>query len=374
MAKDHPLIGTIDGENALSSSISLKLAARAMCFASVAALCLPQSATSQIKDDTLDSLSDALAIPVTVDNFVRAATEAEFEKYLSLAGGLNQFFHFFEPTPIDNQPTIRMNRDTLYSAAVVDISEGATLTLPDVGDRYMTTMIVNQDHYTEEVLSGGGTFTLDMDTFGTPYVIVFMRILVNASDPEDVAAVNDIQRAFTIDAGAANAFVPSNYDQDSLRDMISTILLLGPFTPDSTRMFGPRDEVDGVRHFIGTAAGWAGLPEKEAFYLSIDPGLPVAEYRIDVPADVPVDAFWSLSLYNANGFFEKNPLGAYNVNSVNGERNEDGGMTIHLGGCDDGRINCLPVMEGWNYTIRLYQPSSEVIDGTWTFPEAQLLE
>jgi hypothetical protein len=77
---------------------------------------------------------------VDIDNFVRAATDLEFGKYVAMAGGVNRLFHFREPIPIDNQPTIRMNRDTLYSAVVVDISEGATLTLSEVGERYMSAM------------------------------------------------------------------------------------------------------------------------------------------------------------------------------------------------------------------------------------------
>lgn len=344
------------------------------CIASLAALSAPQSAVSQEMDDTFDSLADAQSIPVTIDNFVQAATDAEFETYQALTGGVNRFFHFLEPTPIELQPTVRMNRDTLNSAALVDISEGATLVLPDVGGRYMTAMIVNQDHYIERVFSGGGRFELDMETFGTPYVLVFMRTLVDASDPEDVAAVNEIQKAFSIDAASSKPLVPKNYDQDGLANMISTILLLGAFTPDSTAMFGPQGKVDPVRHFIGTAGGFGGLPEEEAFYVNVDPGLPVDEYQIEVPADVPAGAFWSVSLYNANGFFEKNALGAYSVNSVSGQRNDDGSLTIHLGGCADGRVNCLPLMEGWNYTTRLYRPGPEVIDGSWTFPEATLLK
>ena len=333
-----------------------------------------QPAKAQLKDETLESLSDKQTIPVNIDNFVQAATDAEFAQYVALAGGVNRFFHFLTPTPIEKQPTIRMNRDTLYSTAVIDISEGATLVMPEAGDRYMTAMVVNQDHYIEEVFSGGGEFKLDMETHGTPYVLVFMRVLVDASDPEDVAAVNELQKAFEINAASDKPFVPGNYDQDTLRDMISTILLLGRFTPDSTRMFGPRGAPDGVRHFIGTAGGWGGLPEEEAFYLHIEPGLPVDTYRIDVPANVPVDAFWSISLYNASGFFEKNDLGAYTVNSVDGTYEDDGSMTLHLGGCDDGRVNCLPIMEDWNYMIRLYRPRPEVIDGTWTFPEAQVIQ
>ena len=74
---------------------------------------------------------------------------------------------------------------------------------------------------------------------------------------------------------------------------------------------------------------------------------------------------------NARGFFEPNDRNAYNVNSVTGTRNDDGSMTVHLGGCGDDRVNCLPIMEGWNYTVRMYRPGAEILDGSWTFPKAQ---
>jgi len=328
------------------------------------------SAGAQSSVDKPGAIADRREVKINVDNFVRAATDIEFDKYLSLAGGVNKFYHFREPTPIDNQPTIRMNRDTLYSAAVVDISEGATLTLPDVGERYMTAMVVNQDHYINEVFSGGGTYTLDMDSFGTPYVTVFMRTLVDAADPEDVAAVNAIQDQMAIEAASSKPFIPPNYDEDSFEAMVSALLTLSPFVPDSFRMFGSKGEVGPIRHLLGTAGGWGGLPESEAFYLNVDPGLPPGEYRIEVPADVPVGAFWSISLYNAKGFFEPNDRNAYNVNSLTGARNDDGSMTVHLGGCEDERVNCLPIMEGWNYSVRMYRPSAEILDGSWTFPKA----
>lgn len=332
-----------------------------------------QAASAQEMDTTVDSLSDSREIPITIDNFIRAATDLELGKYVSLAGGVNRFFHFREPTPVDDQPTIRMNRDTLYSTAVIDISEGATLTLPNADGRYMTAMVLNQDHYIEEVIHGGGTYALDVETFGTPYVVVFMRVLVDAADPSDVAAVNALQDQMLVEAGSARPFILPNYDEASFEGLLKSILALGPYVPDSSHMFGARDQVQAVRHLIGTAGGWGGLPEHEAYYVGVEPNLPVAEYRIDVPAEVPVGAFWSVSLYNARGFFQPNAQDAYNVNSVTGARNGDGSMTIHLGGCLDGRVNCLPIMEGWNYTVRMYQPGPEVLDGTWSFPPARLL-
>ena len=350
---------------------SIGFSGTAGCIVSLALLSLPYGAAAQQSDNALDSGSNAEAVPVNIDNFVRAATNIELSKYVELGGGVNQFFHFTEPTDVNAQPTIRMNRDTLYSSVVIDISEGATLTLPDPGDRYMTTMIVNQDHYINEVFFGGGTFTLDMETFDTPYVVAFVRILVDASDPEDVAIVNEIQDQMVVEAGSDTPFTPPVYDEDSFRALLGTILAFTPFVPDSTRMFGSKDHVDGVRHLIGTAAGWGGLPENEAYYLGIEPGLEVGAHKIEVPAEVPVEAFWSISAYNADGFFEPNEKGVYNINSVSGARNDDGSMTVHFGACEDGRVNCMPIVEGWNYTVRLYRPSSDVLDASWTFPAVQ---
>ncbi|KUJ77046.1 carboxylesterase [Ruegeria marisrubri] len=307
-----------------------------------------------------------------MDNFVRAATDIELDKYVALAGGVNRFFHFREPAPVDDQPTIRMNRDTVYSTVVVDISEGATLTLPEAGERYMSAMVVNQDHYVNEVFHGGGTYSLDMETFDTPYVIVFIRTLVDADDPGDIAAVNALQDAMTIEAASADPFILPNYDEESFEGLVRAALELGRYATAGTRgAAGAKDDVDPLLHFLVTAVGWGLLPEEEAFYLGVEPRLPVGEYKLEMPAEVPVGAFWSVSLYNAEGFFEPNAIDGYIVNSVMGERNDDGSMTVHFGGCDDGRVNCLPIMEGWNYTVRMYQPGPEILDGSWVFPAVE---
>jgi hypothetical protein len=35
--------------------------------------------------------------------------------------------------------------------------------------------------------------------------------------------------------------------------------------------------------------------------------------------------------------------------------------------------NCVPIVKGWNYTVRLYRPRAEILNGTWTFPAPQAL-
>jgi hypothetical protein len=58
------------------------------------------------------------AIPVNTDNYIRAETARMFDGTFAVAGGSNHLAHNRVATPIDEQVVIRMNRDTLYSAAV----------------------------------------------------------------------------------------------------------------------------------------------------------------------------------------------------------------------------------------------------------------
>ena len=308
-----------------------------------------------------------MAIAVTVENFVRAETDRMFSALQAQAGGVNRLQHNRTPTPIENQPVIRMNRDTLYSIAIVDISEGATVTVPDGGDSYISVMVVNQDHYINRILHDAGQYLLGVEEFGTPWVAVAARILVDPADPNDLETVNALQDKFAIDAKSSRPFAMPDYDEPSFEATRKAVLELAKHLGNFDHAFGSKEEVDPVRHLAGTAAGWGGLPDREARYIGVDPGLPVGEYKLTV-RDVPVDGFWSISLYNAAGFFEANDRGAYSVNNITATPNADGSITVQFGGCDDGEPNCLPIMDGWNYTIRLYQPRAEVLDGSWTFP------
>jgi hypothetical protein len=125
-------------------------------------------------------------------------------------------------------------------------------------------------------------------------------------------------------------------------------------------------------HLIGTAIGWGGNSRSAADYQSFYPprndGKTVHKLILE---EIPVDGFWSFSLYNAKGFFQKNPLNAYSLNNLTAKPSADGSVTIQFGGCKKDTPNCLPVVAGWNYTVRLYQPRKEILDGAWKLPKAQ---
>ena len=307
---------------------------------------------------------------VNVDTFARAESDRMFSAVLADAGRVNRWAHNRVPTPLEHQPVIRQNRDTLYSAAIVDISAGATLVIPESGDRYVSLMPVNQDHYVNTVFHEAGEHELTQEAFETPFVCLAARILVDPSDPQDVAAVNALQDELRIRAGSEQRFVPPDYDQASFAATRRALLELAKGIDGFDRAFGRRDAVDPVRHLLGAAAGWGGLPEQEATYLNVNPGLPVGRYQLTV-RDVPVDAFWSISLYNAAGYFEPNDRNVNSLNSITATPNGDGSVTVSFGDFGDGRPNCLPIMDGWNYLVRLYRPRPEVLDGSWTFPAVE---
>jgi hypothetical protein len=310
---------------------------------------------------------------VTIDNFVRAETNRMLVDLMHAAGGINTWHHNRVPTPLDQQTVVRMNRDTLYSFAVVDLAGGALLTMPDGGDRYMSLMVVNEDHYINRVFHTAGEHHLSIEDFDTRYVLLAMRTFMDPANPVDVAAANLVQDGLAVTAVSAEPIAPLDVDEDSLDGVRSATAELGRFLADYSGAFGARHAVDPIKHFIGTAIGWGGLPEQEASYVNVDPGLPVGEYRI-VVRDVPVDGFWSISLYNRDGRFEAGEGGdesGCSVNQVTAVKEPDGSIVVHLGGCGDGRTNCLRIMDGWNYTVRLYQPRAEVLDGSWTFPSAE---
>lgn len=90
-----------------------------------------------------------------------------------------------------------------------------------------------------------------------------------------------------------------------------------------------------------------------------------------IPKDVPVNGFWSISVYNKAGYFEKNELNSYTLNNITAKANDDGRYIIQFGDCTNTSVNCLPITDGWNYMVRLYQPQASILDGSWKFPLAQ---
>ncbi len=323
--------------------------------------------------ETLERPASATTVvSVTADNFIRAESDLYLGNIVK-DGGFGKFLHRREPASIDNQTVIRLNRDTLYSAAVFDLDAGpVTITMPDAGKRFMSLMIVSEDHYVPAVFYDASPHTLTRETIGTRYVLAGIRTLVDPGDAKDVEQVHALQDAIKVSQQSSGKFETPNWDAASQKEVREALLVLGSTLPDFKKAFGTKEQVDPIRHLIASASAWGGNPDKDATYLNVTPSKNdgATVYRLNVK-DVPVHAFWSISVYDAKGYFEKNGYDAYTLNNITAKKSADGSITIQFGGCDGNAPNCLPIMPGWNYTVRLYRPRPEILDGSWRFPEAQ---
>ena len=306
-------------------------------------------------------------VPVNVGNFIRAETDGHFARFVK-HGAFGRLNHRRAMTPIDEQPTVRMNRDTLYSIGVFDLEAASlTVTLPDPGNAFLSMQVVSQDHFTIEVVYAPGRFHYTKGAVGTRYVFLMVRMLAT---PNDLRPAHRLQDSIRVSQASRGSFAVPNWDRASLDVVRSGLEVLGSAGGTSV-MFGSKEDVDPVSHHIGTAIGWGGHPRTAALYQSVFPkhNDGVTAHTLTVK-DVPVEGFWSISVYNAKGYFEKNALGAYGINSLTGHPGPDGSVTVRFGGCQPGTENCLPIVPGWNYTVRMYRPGKALLDGSWTFPEA----
>ena len=330
-------------------------------------------AIGAVQAQSLSSSPSGNSVPVTVDNFIRAETDRTLASNVK-QGAFGKFEHLRELAAITDQRVQRQNRDTLYSVGVFDLDAGpVAVSLPDAGKRFMTMIVIDEDHYVYTVVYGKGSYIFDKGKVGTRYALAAIRTLVDPNDPKDLDRAHALQDAVKADQpGGPGKFEVPNWDQASRKKIVDALTVLGATLVDWRGAAGRRGEVDPVRHLIVTATGWGLNPDKDAIYLNVAPSKNDGTmiYKLNVK-DVPVDGFWSITLYNAEGYLVKNDQGAYSFNNITAKKDDDGSVTIQFGGCGGAIPNCLPIMNGWNYTVRLYRPRKEILDGTRKFPEAQ---
>jgi len=313
-------------------------------------------------------------ITVTEENFIRAESDMYFAESAKLAGGVGKWHHHREIMSIDKQTVIRANRDTLYSAAVFDLEAGPVrINLPDTAGRFMSLIAIDEDHYALETVYAPGSFIYTRDRVGTRYVLIGLRTFVDPTEPEDLERVHALQNAVTTDQRSVGTLELPRWDPVSQKQVREDLIKRAATLSDTRGMFGPRGRVDPERHLIGTATGWGGNAVEDALYLT---GVPENNdgktiHKLTIQGDVPVDGFWSISVYGADGYFVKNDQNCYSINSVTAHRDPDGSITIQFGGCNRSGANCIPIAPGWNYWTRLYRPRQEILDGIYTFPEPQ---
>jgi hypothetical protein len=123
---------------------------------------------------------------------------------------------------------------------------------------------------------------------------------------------------------------------------------------------GANQVADAVYPQLLTAADGKPLTGSERYVLHFE--------KDQLP---PANAFWSITLYDENGFPVPNPTGRLSLSSwMDLKYDRDGSLDLFFQAQPPGKekeANWLPTpAEGiWNLTMRIYAPRQQVLDGTW---------
>ncbi|MFT5138771.1 MAG: hypothetical protein ACI9H8_000708 [Lysobacterales bacterium] len=237
-------------------------------------------------------------VQVTAHNYVRAESDLQMTGYIEVQDNFGKFKHNREPWGVESRVTVRPNRDTLYSIGVFDLSSPLTIRLPDPKGRYQSLMAISQDHSIGSIY-GPSEVTLTEERVGTQYVMLVVRTFMDPNDEQDVKATHQLQDAVVTEQADIGTYDVPAWSKEEVEQMRETINVVTSTVTDTSKMFGKKEELDPVYWLLGAAFGWGGLPAEAAMYTNVVPEKNdgMNPHTVTVK-DVPVDAFWSITLYD----------------------------------------------------------------------------
>jgi hypothetical protein len=302
------------------------------------------------------SYAHAQGTPVTQENFIVAETDRYFSEHVA-KHPVNTIRHAREPSGPDNQFVITENQDVLYSHALVDTSGGATITNP-AWDYFSVIQIIDENEYTIDVLYPGQSRKLTPKdlTMGT-YVFLNMRTGIPSLDAAGLAAAHKHQDAFGIEAASATPYKSKGFDKASLDATRAALIARAGEVKEVYKAFGMPKDTDPTTRLIAAAAGWGGLPVKDAAYIStIRPDKAAADGACAAmtlprpPLQFDKGGFFSVTTYGPDSWIKTKNFALSNRQA---KANADGSVTFRYN-CP-GEPNNIDTVKGWIQVIRLYQ-------------------
>lgn len=316
--------------------------------------------------DPVDSLGEFFSpdgITVTSASYPTNETSRQLLKNQDLAG-VNNLLHKRQLTPTDQQPVVRMNRDTYYSLAVVDVSKGATITIPELPEgKYVSVQPVTEDHRIQPMFYGAGTFEL------TTHIGDHLYLVVRLDSTFSEAEAAKYQDQMSLSAKSNKKFTAEPVNKESFERVENELKAKMPGIAkrdgkDATfGMFtAPNDASNRLftqeKYEVGAAIGWAGAQKIDNIY-EISGNYPSNTPHQATFQDPKNGAFWSITVYNKSGFMF-NDLA--NISSNTAKPNDDGSYTINFGGGKDALNNIEIANDSgvFNLAVRHYKPSELV--------------
>lgn len=306
--------------------------------------------------------TDPTKYGMTAKEFIHAESRA-FISNFSEKSGMNKWFHFQALSNKDDTWVVSPNNDTIYSLAAVNVTDGFSLTLPDVGDRFLSIHIIDENHMSPFYLYGGGAYKFTPDQFESDYVVVGIRMGTDGTDKDVKHIVEDLQPQYKIQGANPEDKLIRPDLKKMLKVRKAMIVEYDKLSDTFGVMTTHTSKVTDWEKFAYVSAGAWGLSEdKTAMYAPYAmKDIKGGEcYTATYPA-VPVHEFFSITVYGQDKF-----LMADHDNIVSSSQkaiiNDDGSFSIVYGGMDckvEGQNFLYTPKNNWSLLLRAYKPDVE---------------
>lgn len=312
---------------------------------------------------------------VTPENYATAEVDMAFAHVVKDVG-TNKFRHDRELIPLDKQPAVTMNRDTVYSFGAYYVPKGTTISLPKSKDgRYQSAMIMQNDDFTDQVFYGPGTFEIESQT---DFAAIVVRTQVNPRDPNDLRYVHELQDNISVHWPAGTdikQYKIVDWDKDSLMRLRSQYQKEAAKLPNFNDASGARGKIEPAKLNLSASVALGLLPAEDAVYLYRDFGLKGDKcYKASyVMPEFKTGGFFSFTMYGSDKYLHSENS---NLNNRTLKISDDGKFTIYYGPKEScGQVdNWLPTPgDNWYLGMRIYRPGKTVIDGLYSVPTPELV-
>jgi hypothetical protein len=269
---------------------------------------------------------------MTAGEYIDAESNAFMADFIGRAG-INKFYHFPGLSTAEDTWVVSPNNDTIYSVAIVNVWDGFTLKLPEVGDRFLSTQIITQDHMTPYHIYGGGTHTFKAGSFDTDYVAVGVRMGTNGTKKDIEYVTKKLQPQYAIE-GASNVDALPRPDLKTMKKVREALLKEYSKLDNAFGVMKKHvNEVDNWERFTYVTAGaWGLSADENAMYKPYAlPGVKGGDCYVATYSPVPAKAFFSITLYGPKKYLMSNKDNI--VSSNRGVKlNGDNSFTVAFGG------------------------------------------
>ena len=302
----------------------------------------------------IDGKDYKTTIPVTMKNFDHCEAAVNFNKWLS-KGIMNSSVNLTDLYPAGPAPTVRANRDTLYTVGFYDNMKGIHIEQPDNGI-FQSALVLDANAFAKDYVWTPGGF--DVKPFDG-FVLVIFRIGLE----EGIEKARKAQKTIKVSNLGTRTYVTPRYnkaDRDALwsklnKKAIGSGIFLEYAFDENT--------IDPQTRALSNAAGWGGMAFSVNNY-QMSNNIKGTQCMQTTFEDPRVDEFWSFTLYDAEGWLL--PVGDNVINGRDAVANKDGTYTIRIN-CGDDAINNITTgdVTEWSVTWRTYGSSYKVKSGQW---------